>query len=110
MVTFDAATRETCIVRANRTNTPLQALNLMNDVTYLEASRKFAERMMKEGGSSPEARIDYAFSVALARSAKPRRAGCAGGDLQTVPRRASKPSRMPPRSTSRKGNRLATKA
>jgi len=71
MATFDAATRETCIVRANRTNTPLQALNLMNDVTYLEASRKFAERVMKEGGSSPEARIDYAFRVVLARPPKP---------------------------------------
>jgi hypothetical protein len=72
MVTFDAATRETCIVRANRTNTPLQALDLMNDVTYLEASRKFAERMMKDGGSTPDARIDYAIHVALARAANPR--------------------------------------
>jgi hypothetical protein len=72
MVTFDAATRETCIVRANRTNTPLQALDLMNDVTYLEAARKFAERMMKEGGSTPEARIDYALRLALARAPKPR--------------------------------------
>jgi hypothetical protein len=72
MVTFDAATRETCIVRANRTNTPLQALDLMNDVTYLEASRRFAERIMKEGGSTPEARIDYAFHRALARAPKPR--------------------------------------
>ena len=72
MVTFDAANRETCIVRANRTNTPLQALNLMNDVTYLEASRKFAERMMKEGGASPEDRIRYAFRVTLARSPKPQ--------------------------------------
>ena len=72
MVTFDAANRETCIVRASRTNTPLQALDLMNDVTYLEASRKFAERMMKEGGATPEARIDYAFQRALAREPKPR--------------------------------------
>jgi hypothetical protein len=72
MVTFDAANRETCIVRANRTNTPLQALDLMNDVTYLEDSRQFAEKMLKEGGSTPEARIDYAFHVALARAPKPR--------------------------------------
>jgi len=71
MVTFDAANRETCIVRANRTNTPLQALDLMNDVTYLEASRKFAERMMRDGGSTPEARIDYAYRQALARAPKP---------------------------------------
>ncbi|HXJ93249.1 MAG TPA: DUF1553 domain-containing protein [Terriglobia bacterium] len=72
MVTFDASPRETCIVRANRTNTPMQALDLMNDVTYVEASRKFAERMMKEGGASPDQRIDYGFRLALARPAKPQ--------------------------------------
>jgi hypothetical protein len=72
MVNFDASARETCIVRANRTNTPLQALDLMNDVTYLEAARKFAEKIMKEGGSTPEARIDYAFHRALARAPEPR--------------------------------------
>jgi len=72
MVTFDAASRETCIVRANRTNTPLQALDLMNDVTYVEASRKFAERMMTQGGSTPEQRIDFAFRLALARAPKPQ--------------------------------------
>jgi Protein of unknown function (DUF1553) len=54
-----------------RTNTPLQALNLMNDVTYLEASRKLAERMLKEGGSQEEERIGYAFRLATARP--PRR-------------------------------------
>ncbi len=72
MVNFDASTRETCIVRANRTNTPLQALDLMNDVTYLEASRKFAERIMREGGSTPESRIDFAFHLALARAPNQR--------------------------------------
>ena len=71
MVTFDASTRETCIVRANRTNTPMQALDLMNDVTYVEASRKFAERMIKEGGTTPEEQINYAFRLALARPPKP---------------------------------------
>src|SRR5260370_10630416 len=68
--TFDAANRETCTVRVTRTNTPLQALNLMNDVTYVEASRKLAERAIKEGGPTPSDRIDYAFRLATARSPK----------------------------------------
>ena len=71
MVTFDAASREYCTVREGRTNTPLQALNLMNDVTYAEASRKLAERIMKEVGSSPEERISYAVRLVTARAPKP---------------------------------------
>jgi len=67
MMNFDAAGRETCIVRETRTNTPAQALNLMNDVTYLEAARVLAQRMMKEGGPSPEERIGFAFRLATAR-------------------------------------------
>jgi hypothetical protein len=67
MMNFDAAGREVCVVRELRTNTPLQALNLMNDVTYLEAARKMAERMMREGGSTPASRIGYGFELATAR-------------------------------------------
>ena len=67
MHVFDASARESCTVREPRTNTPLQALNLMNDVTYVEAARLLAERMMNEGGTAPESRIDWAFRVATAR-------------------------------------------
>ncbi len=67
MMTFDSSTRETCIVRTGRTNTPLQALNLMNDVTYVEAARRVAERMMNEGGETPEERVAYAYQLATAR-------------------------------------------
>jgi hypothetical protein len=70
MITFDSPTRETCAVRENRTNTPLQALNLMNDVAYLEASRKLAERMLVEGGASAGSRIAHAFRLVLARAPK----------------------------------------
>lgn len=67
MVAFDAAPRETCVVRETRTNTPLQALDLMNDVTYVEAARKLAERMLLEGGSTDRERLDYGFELATAR-------------------------------------------
>ena len=50
MMNFDSAQRETCVVRETRTDTPLQALNLMNDVTFVEAARFLGQRMMKEGG------------------------------------------------------------
>jgi hypothetical protein len=67
MANFDSPNREVCTVYENRTNTPLQALDLMNDVTFLEASRKLAERMMQEGGPSTATRIDYGFQLLLAR-------------------------------------------
>ncbi len=67
MANFDSPNREVCTVYEGRTNTPLQALDLMNDVTFLEASRKLAERMVQEGGSSPQSRIDYGFELLLAR-------------------------------------------
>ena len=73
MTNFDAPNREVCTVYENRTNTPLQALDLMNDVAFLEASRKLAERMVVEGGATPEQRINYGFRLVLARPAKPRR-------------------------------------
>jgi hypothetical protein len=70
--TFDAPDREICTVRRARTNTPLQALILLNDPTYVEASRKLAERMMKEGGTSPESRFAFAFELATARKPNAR--------------------------------------
>jgi hypothetical protein len=72
MMNFDAAGRETCVVRELRTNTPLQSLNLMNDVTFLEAARALSARMLREGGESPAQRISYGFQLATARPPKPR--------------------------------------
>ncbi|MCC7377111.1 MAG: PSD1 domain-containing protein [Verrucomicrobiales bacterium] len=66
MSTFDAPDRETCTVRRPRTNTPLQALVLLNDPTYLEASRKLAERLMARSGTDAE-RVAWAFRLATAR-------------------------------------------
>ena len=71
MMMFDGTPREACAVRRARTNTPLQALALLNDVTFVEASRKLAERSMTEGGETPEERITLAFRLALARRPSP---------------------------------------
>ena len=70
MVAFDAADRESCQMRRPRTNTPIQALTLMNDPTYVEASRKLAERMMHEGGTTTRERLSYGFR--LVTSLRPR--------------------------------------
>ena len=60
MVLFDMPSREVCTVKRARTNTPLQALSLLNNVTYVEASRKFAERILKSGSNINE-QIAWAF-------------------------------------------------
>ena len=67
MMLFDAPTREYCVVRRLRTNTPLQALVLMNDPQFVEASRALAQRMMTEAGNDPKKRIAFAFRLATAR-------------------------------------------
>lgn len=66
--TFDAPTREACVMRRERTNTPLQALLLMNDPQFLEAARAFADRLLA-GPAADADRIDRAFEIALARKA-----------------------------------------
>ncbi len=72
MSVFDAATREFCTVKETRTNTPLQSLNLMNDVTYIEAARLLAERMLVEGGEDDAARLAWGFRVVTSRVASPQ--------------------------------------
>jgi hypothetical protein len=71
MIAFDASGREACSVRETRTNTPLQALNLMNDVTYVEASRVLAQRVLRQGGTSDEERLKLAFRLVVARQPRP---------------------------------------
>jgi hypothetical protein len=71
LTTFDAPDREVCTVRRSRTNTPLQALALMNDPTYVEAARKLAERAMIDGGATAEERIGYLYRLVLSREPRP---------------------------------------
>jgi hypothetical protein len=71
MLVFDAPFRETCTLRRPRTNTPLQALNLMNDPTFVEASRMLGQRMILEGGPDPAHRISHGFKQLLIREPRP---------------------------------------
>ena len=65
--TFDAPDRETCTVRRARTNTPLQALITLNDPTYLEASRKLAERVLREGPADFAQQLQFLFRTVTCR-------------------------------------------
>lgn len=71
---FDAATRQVCVLKPSRTNTPLHALITLNDVTFAETHRVLAERMMREGGPTPNARIAFAFRLTTGRAATEREA------------------------------------
>jgi hypothetical protein len=84
MTAFDAAGREACTVRPSRTSTPLQALALMNDVTFVEASRTLAQRILHEGkNTDPASRLQLAFRLVLTRSPKPHEQKILLEDLKT---------------------------
>jgi hypothetical protein len=82
MATFDAPSWEICQVKRATTNTPLQALALLNDVTYVEAARKFAERMITEGGDTADARLTFAFRLATGRKPLPAELSALGASLE----------------------------
>jgi Protein of unknown function (DUF1553) len=69
---LDAPDREVCIVRRSITNTPLQALTLLNDPIFVEAARKLAERAIHEGGATPQTRVAFVFRLAVGRAADER--------------------------------------
>jgi hypothetical protein len=71
LATFDAPTREICQVQRQRTDTPLQALALLNEVAYVEAARHLAQRMLTEGGATATSRLTYGFRRATARAPIP---------------------------------------
>jgi hypothetical protein len=71
LLAFDACTREECSVDRPRSNTPLQALVLLNDPSYVEAARVLAEKMIREGGATTEERIEWVYWQLLSRAPRP---------------------------------------
>ncbi|MBO94853.1 MAG: hypothetical protein CMI32_08160 [Opitutales bacterium] len=69
LMAFDTPTREKCVLRRQRTNTPMQALVTLNDEQFVEAARHFAKRILKSERKDFEARLDYAFALATGRPA-----------------------------------------
>ena len=67
LAAFDAPTREECTAQRTRSNTPLQALVLLNDPTYVEAAKYFAKRITGEAGETDQEKLNWAFQEILAR-------------------------------------------
>jgi hypothetical protein len=65
--TFDAPNRETCVIRRDRSNTPLQAFVTLNDPVFVETSQALARRLLKEGGATDESRLKLAYALCLSR-------------------------------------------
>jgi len=67
MTTFDAPTREYCVLKRDRSDTPLQALVLLNDAEYIEAAQALAKRVLREAEPNDEKRVAYAFRLCVGR-------------------------------------------
>ena len=72
LMAFDAPSRQECTAERPTSNTPMQALTLLNDPTYVEAARVFASRIINEGGGTPTERINWAYQWALSRLPQPK--------------------------------------
>lgn len=72
LMAFDAPSRQECTAERATSNTPMQALTLLNDPTYVEAARVFAARIVNEGGETPTERVNWAYQWALSRLPQPK--------------------------------------
>ena len=82
MMAFNAAARETCVVRTDQTTTPLQALTMMNNITFVEAARCLAERVLRDSRLSPRQRLHNAFRMVTSREPRPEELDRLQADLQ----------------------------
>lgn len=83
MSNFDGPNREQFCTRRERSNTPLQALQLMNDVQHFEAARALAERAIREGGSTPSDRVAFLYRTVLSRRPEAEEAQLVGQAYET---------------------------
>jgi hypothetical protein len=67
LTTFDAPDSNTTCARRERSNTPLQALALLNDPVFVECAQALGRRILREGGSTPEERIRFVYRLCLGR-------------------------------------------
>ncbi|MDB6027431.1 MAG: hypothetical protein JWM68_3654, partial [Verrucomicrobiales bacterium] len=67
LMAFDAPSREECTAERPRSNTPLQSLTLLNDPTFVEAARVFAQKIIQQGGTDTHAKLNWAYEHALSR-------------------------------------------
>jgi hypothetical protein len=84
MDVFDAPVRDTVCTRRQRTDTPLQALVTMNDVQWIEAARGLAQRVIREAGPKPEARIDLMSEILLSRDPSQKTMAVLQGSLEQM--------------------------
>tara|TARA_B100001750_G_C14997079_1_gene345431 strand:- start:31 stop:555 length:525 start_codon:yes stop_codon:yes gene_type:complete len=82
LMTFNAAARETCVVRMDHTTTPLQALASMNNITFVEAARFLAERVLRPKDLSNPERVTRAFRLVLSRAPSPEELKILLADLE----------------------------
>ncbi len=87
MSNFDGPNREQLCARRERSNTPLQALQTLNDTQHIEAARAFAARILTVGGNGPQERINFAYRTVLSREPAPSELDLVSRTLQTYLRR-----------------------
>ena len=108
MVAFDAPNREICTVARPTTTTPLQALVLLNDVQFVEASRAFAERILAQPIDETD-RLRWAFEECVSRPPTDAELSRPHRTHSTANAPATPPTKPPPKNTSPTANRHATK-
>ncbi len=96
LLAFDAPSREECVAERTRSNVPQQALALLNDPTYVEAARVFAERIVREGGSTFDARLRWAYAQGPGAGPERRRDANPLGPVPEAPRGVRQRTGPPP--------------